>query len=85
LLKDTNHCLSYNFVRLGQTCAKALQTVSRVSKEKRRRFAAPESNAVALVVKNAKLYNDKMLCNNPGTIRFIMTVRIFFLFIGAVS
>jgi len=65
LLKDINHCLSYYFVRLGQTCAKALQTVSRFSKEKRRRFAAPESNAVALIGKNAKLYKDKMLCNNP--------------------
>jgi len=85
LPKDTNHCLNCYFFRLVQTRAKALQTVSRFSKEKRRRFSAPESNAVALVVKNAKLYNDKMLCNNPGTIRFIMAVCIFFLLIGAVS
>jgi hypothetical protein len=65
LLKGTIHCLSYHLVRLGLTCAKALQTVSRFSKEKRRRFAAPESIAIALMGNNAKLYNDQMLCNNP--------------------
>jgi hypothetical protein len=65
LLKDTIHCLSYHFVRLGLTRAKALQTVSRFSRETRRRFATPESNAIALIGNNAKLYNNKMLCNNP--------------------
>jgi len=40
---------SYNFIRLGQTRAKALQTVRRFPKETSRRSAAPKSNAFALM------------------------------------
>ena len=42
--------LSYNFIRLGLTLAKALQTVSRFSRETRRRSAAPKSYAVTLSI-----------------------------------
>jgi len=34
--------LSYNFIRLGLTRAKALQTVSRSPRETRRRYAVPK-------------------------------------------
>ena len=40
--------LSHNFIRLGLTRAKALQTVSRVPRETRRRSAAQKSNAFTL-------------------------------------
>jgi len=40
--------LTHNFIRLGQTRAKALQTVSRFPRETRRRFAAPKSNVLTL-------------------------------------
>jgi len=40
--------LSHNFIRLGLTRAKALQTVSRFPRETRRRYASPKSNAFAL-------------------------------------
>jgi hypothetical protein len=40
--------LNHNFIRLGQTRAKALQTASRFPRETRRRFAVPKSNAFAL-------------------------------------
>jgi hypothetical protein len=33
----------YNFIRLGLTRAKALETVSRLERETRRRYAAPKS------------------------------------------
>jgi len=40
--------LNYNFIRLGLTRAKALQTASRFPRETRRRFAVPKSNALTL-------------------------------------
>jgi len=40
---------SYNFIRLGLTRAKALQTVRRFPRETSRRSAAPESNTFALL------------------------------------
>jgi hypothetical protein len=40
--------LTYNFIRLGLTRAKALQTVSQFPRETRRSYAALKSNAVAL-------------------------------------
>jgi hypothetical protein len=40
--------LNYNFIRLGLTPAKALQTASRLKREMRRRFAVPKSNAFTL-------------------------------------
>jgi len=40
--------LNHNFIRLGLTRAKALQTASRFPRETRRRFAVPESNAFTL-------------------------------------
>jgi len=40
--------LNYNFIRLGLTRAKALQTSSRFPRETRRRFAVPKSNALTL-------------------------------------
>jgi len=42
--------LNHNFIRLGLTGAKALQTASRFPRETRRRFAVPKSNAFTLVV-----------------------------------
>ena len=42
--------LSHNFIRLGLTRAKALQTVSRFPRETRRRYAAPKSNAFTLQI-----------------------------------
>ncbi len=44
--------LNYNFIRLGLTRAKALQTASRFPREIRRRFAAPKSNAFALKIED---------------------------------
>ena len=41
---------SYNFIRLGLTRAKALQTVSRFPRETRRRYAASKSNAFTLTL-----------------------------------
>jgi hypothetical protein len=40
--------LNRNFIRLGLTRAKALQTASRFPRETRHRFAVPKSNAFAL-------------------------------------
>jgi hypothetical protein len=40
--------LNHNFIRLGLTRAKALQTARRFPREIRRRFAVPKSNAFAL-------------------------------------
>ncbi|RLB81874.1 MAG: hypothetical protein DRH24_08600 [Deltaproteobacteria bacterium] len=40
--------LSHNFIRIGLTRAKALQTVSQFPRETRRRYAAPKSNAFTL-------------------------------------
>jgi len=40
--------LSNNFIRLGLTRAKALQTVSQFPRETRHRSAAPKSNAFTL-------------------------------------
>jgi len=39
---------SNNYIRLGLTRAKALQTVSRFPRETRRRYATPQSNAFTL-------------------------------------
>jgi len=41
--------LNHNFIRLGLTRAKALQTASRFPRETRRRFAVPKSNAFTLI------------------------------------
>jgi hypothetical protein len=38
--------LNYNFIRLGLTRAKALQTASRFPRETHRRFAVPKFNAL---------------------------------------
>jgi hypothetical protein len=46
---------SYNFIRLGLTRAKALQTVSRFARETRRRSAASELNMFAMKVKTGRL------------------------------
>jgi hypothetical protein len=40
--------LNYNFIRLGLTRTKALQTASRFPRETHRRFAVPKSNAFTL-------------------------------------
>jgi len=40
--------LNHNFIRLGLTRAKALQTDRRFPREIRRRFAVPETNAFTL-------------------------------------
>jgi len=40
--------LNHNFIRLGPTRAKALQTASRFPRETRRPFAVPKSNAFTL-------------------------------------
>jgi len=40
--------LSDHFIRFGLTRAKTLRTVSRFSRETRRRFAAPKSNTISL-------------------------------------
>jgi hypothetical protein len=40
--------LNHNFIRVGITRAKALQTARRFPREIRRRFAVPKSNAFAL-------------------------------------
>ena len=40
--------LNYNFIRLGLTRAKALQTASRFPRETHRRFAVPKSNVFTL-------------------------------------
>jgi len=40
--------LHHNFIRLGLTRAKALQTASRLERDIHHRFAAPKSNAFAL-------------------------------------
>jgi hypothetical protein len=42
--------LSHNFIRLGLTRAKTLQTVSRFPRETRRRSAGPKSNAFTLII-----------------------------------
>jgi len=42
--------LNSNFIRLGLTRAKALQTASRSPRETRRRFAARKLNAFALTL-----------------------------------
>ena len=47
-LKNLIDFLSHNFIRLGRTRAKALQTVSRFPRETRRRYAARKSNNFTL-------------------------------------
>ena len=42
--------LNHNFIRIGLTSAKALQTASRFPRETRRRFAVPKSNVITLIV-----------------------------------
>jgi hypothetical protein len=42
--------LNHNFIRLGLTRAKALQTVIRFPRETHRRFASPKSNALTLSI-----------------------------------
>ena len=50
--------LSHNFIRLGLTCAKALQTVSRFSRETRRRYAARKLNLkpASIVIENSYIF-----------------------------
>ena len=50
IFKNSKIGISYNFIRLGQTRAKALQTVRRFPRETSRRSAAPKSNAFDLAV-----------------------------------
>jgi len=40
---------NHDFIRLGLTRAKALQTVSRFPRETRRRYAVPKSNGFTLL------------------------------------
>jgi len=40
--------LNHNFIRLGVTRAKALQTATRLERDMRRCFAGPKSNAFTL-------------------------------------
>jgi len=49
--------LNYNFIQLGLTGAKALQTASRFPRETRRRFAVPKSNMLNLEPGTTFLYN----------------------------
>jgi hypothetical protein len=57
--------LSHNFIRLGLTRAKSLQTVSRFPRETRRRYAALKSNAFVLTrfsgLFDKLFYNDKII------------------------
>jgi hypothetical protein len=46
--------LNHNFIRLGLTRAKVLQTISRFPRETHRRFALPISNALTLHQQSAK-------------------------------
>jgi hypothetical protein len=57
---------SYNFIQLGLTRAKALQTVSRFARETRRRSGASKLNTFALKVKTGRLTftPDNALKNN---------------------
>jgi hypothetical protein len=50
--------LSHNFIRLGLTRAKALQTVSRSPRETRRRYAALKSKAFTLCNRLTYLYKQ---------------------------
>ena len=43
---------THNFIRLGLTGAKALQTVSQFPRETRRRYAVPKSNVFTLEIRN---------------------------------
>jgi len=51
---------SYNTIRLGLRCAKALQTVSRFPRKTRSCYAEPELSAVILtqLKKSEKKYHD---------------------------
>jgi hypothetical protein len=51
--------LNHNFIRLGLTRAKALQTAIRFPRETRRRFAVPKSNAFTLW--ELQFYVDNLL------------------------
>jgi hypothetical protein len=50
--------LNHNFIRLGLTRAKALQTTSRFPRETRRRFAVLKSNAFNLISSRGYIDND---------------------------
>jgi hypothetical protein len=56
--------LNHNFIRLGLTCAKALQTASRFPREARRRFAAPKSNAFTLLGGHFDLTHNQIFAIN---------------------
>jgi len=70
--------LSHNFIQLGQTRAKALQTVSRFPSETPRRYAVSKLNAFTLVVRAKTVdlnpflgYNTKFyLCETNQCIFF---------------
>jgi len=49
---------NYNFIRLGLTRAKALQTARRFPRETRRRFAVPKSNAFTLRLETLAVDKD---------------------------
>jgi hypothetical protein len=49
--------LNHNFIRLGLTRAKALQTATRFPREIRRRSAEKKSNAFALIADGNRLEN----------------------------
>jgi hypothetical protein len=53
--------LNHNFIRLGLTRAKALQTANRFLRETRRRFAVPKSNAFTLKIQVLSLAISPML------------------------
>jgi len=57
--------LSHNFIRLGLTGAKALQTVSRFPRDTRRRYAAPKSNAFILRQLLTSWWHN--ICSDPNS------------------
>ena len=61
--------LRHNFIRLGLTRAKALQTVSRLPRETRRRYAAPKSNAFTLETNIILLFYETHMCQVIQSLR----------------
>ncbi len=60
--------LNYNFIRLGLTGAKALQTAIRFPRETRRRFAVPKSNAYPLNTYILKSVSTPEVYQYPKTV-----------------
>jgi len=79
--------LNHNFIRLGLTRAKALQTATRLERETRRRVAVPKSNALTLEPGATSLHilNIRIVKRWPGEFwrkekadnRFLSTVVRF--------